>query len=122
MIFDLSPLISNSFQHSCRALGNWLFCKTWVVCRLVRFCKCANVRLAKIIFFKCAVGKIFKTFGSDCVSPKSVRKFFVKMSKFVFQRSVFSEYCRSLGLLTTSRVLAIGGFKRTKADSSTKAK
>ena len=29
---------------------NWLFCKTLVVRRLVRFCKCANVRLAKIIF------------------------------------------------------------------------
>jgi len=39
-----------NFQHSCRALGNWLFCKTLVAGRLVRFCKCANMWRAKIIF------------------------------------------------------------------------
>jgi len=37
-------------QYLFLSVGNWLFCKTWIVCWLVRFCKCANVRLAKIIF------------------------------------------------------------------------
>jgi hypothetical protein len=62
-IFDLSPFISNYFQHSCRAVENWLFCKTWVVCRLVRFCKCANVRLAKIIFLNVRWEKFLKHSG-----------------------------------------------------------
>ncbi len=67
-----SPKFSTDYH--CQAGGqNWLFCKTLVVGRLVRFCKCANVRLAKIVLKKCAVGKILKTFGLVCVSARSYR-------------------------------------------------
>ena len=67
-----SPKFSTDYH--CQAGGqNWLFCKTLVVGRLVRFCKCANVRLAKIVLKKCAMGKILKTFGPVCVSAWSYR-------------------------------------------------
>ena len=50
---------------------------------------------------QCAVGKFFKTFGAVCVSPKLVRKFFIKMSKYGFKMSVFCCSDALIGLLTT---------------------
>ncbi len=48
-------------------MENWLFCKTLVEGRLVRFCKCANVRLEKKKL-KMRVGKNFKNIrvGFEC--------------------------------------------------------
>jgi len=52
----------------------------------VGLCGFANVPMCvgKNYFLKCALEKIFKTFGADCVAPKSVRMFLSRCQSFVF--------------------------------------
>jgi len=69
----LSPLISNYFQHSVVywEIGSFTKLGLWV-----GSCGFANVPMCG--------GKIFKTFGLDCVSPKSVRIFLSRCHSSIF--------------------------------------
>jgi len=60
------------------ALENWLFCKTWAVGRLVRFCKCANVGWAN--FFLNVRWKIF----------------FKQSGRLVCRQSQFVSFCQEV--------------------------
>jgi hypothetical protein len=90
-------LIFNSLVESWK-IGS--FVKFWMCVGKCVFCKCANVRLAKIIFFTVRWENFLKQSGrSMCRQSQSTS--FCQDVKVSFSEVYISEYGRSLGLLTT---------------------